>query len=299
MRRGAAIKAALRGSPEFFSPQVAFARRFYLDLNPPKRAALAVVCGGVEKSATNYLVRRSTFPYYSIEYVLRGQGTARLRHRTHQLRSGSVFSYGPGVAHEISGDPADPLVKYFVDFTGQKARRLLHACGLSPGTVDQVFPPTELQGVFEELIRSGSRRTRYSAELCSKWLECLVLKIADCQGPAEGTASLAFNTYQKCRQHIEEHFRELRNLDQVSVECRLNRAYLCRLFQRYDHQSPYQLLLQLKMNLAAELLLEPGVLVKQVAESSGFNDPFHFSRAFKTVIGLAPETFRTLRSGKP
>ena len=49
------------------------------------------------------------------------------------------------------------------------------------------------------------------------------------------------------------------------------------------------------MNLATEQLHEPGTLVKQVAEQAGFSDPFHFSRAFKSVFGLSPEAFRRVR----
>jgi AraC-like DNA-binding protein len=72
-------------------------------------------------------------------------------------------------------------------------------------------------------------------------------------------------------------------------------AYLCRLFQRHDHQSPYQFLMHLKMKLAAEWLQQPGALVKQVAERAGFSDQFHFSRAFKSVLGVAPDIFRRMR----
>jgi AraC-like DNA-binding protein len=50
-----------------------------------------------------------------------------------------------------------------------------------------------------------------------------------------------------------------------------------------------------KMNLAAERLRDPGSLVKQVAAELEFSDPFHFSRAFKSVFGLSPEAFRRLR----
>jgi AraC-like DNA-binding protein len=53
--------------------------------------------------------------------------------------------------------------------------------------------------------------------------------------------------------------------------------------------------MRLKMNLAAERLQQPGTLVKQVAERAGFDDPFHFSRAFKSVFGVAPDIFRRLR----
>jgi AraC-like DNA-binding protein len=75
----------------------------------------------------------------------------------------------------------------------------------------------------------------------------------------------------------------------------LRNGYLCRLFRRYDNQSPYQYLLRLKMSRAAERLKQPGALVKQVAEEAGYDDPFHFSRVFASVFGLSPTAFRGLR----
>ncbi|MHC4398993.1 MAG: hypothetical protein ACYTG0_04865 [Planctomycetota bacterium] len=48
--------------PEFFSPQIREARRFYLDLAPPPDTPLAVVCGGYESCAPDYAIHRSSFP---------------------------------------------------------------------------------------------------------------------------------------------------------------------------------------------------------------------------------------------
>ena len=61
-----------------------------------------------------------------------------------------------------------------------------------------------------------------------------------------------------------------------------------------DHHSPYQLLLRLKMQHAAEQLQNPVLLVKQVAEAAGFADPFQFSRTFKREFGLSTDAFRRL-----
>ena len=61
--------------PEFFSPHVREARRFYLDLAPPARQPLAVVCGGLERSAVDYSIDRADFPYFAIELVVRGKGS--------------------------------------------------------------------------------------------------------------------------------------------------------------------------------------------------------------------------------
>jgi len=282
-------------APEFFSVDVVTARRFYLDLSPPRQRRLAVVCGGVETCNPNYAIQRATFPFYSIEYVARGRGQLMLNHRAHELRAGLVFSYGPGVPHHITGDADDALVKYFVDFAGTGAPELLRACQLSPGRVTCVFPPDTLSALFDELIQSGQRGGRAGSDLCVRLLECLGLKITASRAPLTSAETVTFTTYQECRRHIEQHFLRLRTLDQIAAECHINNAYLCRLFRRYHHQSPYQFLLRLKMNFAAGRLQTPGVMIKQVAEETGFQDPFHFSRVFRNTLGLSPNSFRSFR----
>ncbi len=295
MKRTAQNQPVLATAPEFFSPDVSKARRFYLNLTPPAKTRLTVVCGGCEHCTPDYAIHRKTFPFYSIEYVARGGGTVKLQGRAHRLQPGRVFAYGPGIKQDIAGDPAEPLVKYFLDFAGREAKALLQTCGLAPGRVAQVHPPSTLQAVFDELIDCGLRGRRHHAALCAKLLECLVLKIADARSPAEDIETMAFATYEQSQRHIQQHFGRLRTLGQIADECHVNSAYLCRLFQRYGHQSPYQYLVRLKMNLAADLLQQPGAMVKGVAAHAGFSDPFHFSRAFKSVFGLSPDAFRRLR----
>jgi AraC-like DNA-binding protein len=282
-------------APEYFSPQVSAARRFYLNLTPPKRSPLAIISGGCEHCSSEYEIRRETFPYSSIEYVVRGRGALTLQNRAHSLQPGAVFSYGPGVRQDIIADRPEPPVKYFVDFAGTKSKEILELSQLPAGTVAQILPAHEIQSIFDELIRQGLRGSPRSPELCGKLLECMALEIAQARAPHQGVEMLSFLSYQQCRHHMEMHFHRLNTLREIAQECNLNAAYLCRLFQRYGHQSPYQYLLRLKMNQAAELLPQPGALVKQVAHQTGLADPFHFSRVFKKVFGLSPDTFRRQR----
>jgi AraC-like DNA-binding protein len=281
-------------APDFFSLQVSDARRFYLDLNPPRKQRLAVVCGGIERTAADYAIHRDGFPFYSLEYVARGAGEVTLQGRSHALKPGTLFAYGPDIRQDIVSQAGNPLVKYFVNFAGSGSLPLLRQCQLEPGNATQIFPPNELHGTFDELIAAGIKGTRHSPELCSRLLECLAIKILEARAPSEASASLSFATYQQSRGYIQQHFLRLKTLRQIAEECHIDQAYLCRLFRRYDHQSPYHYLLRLKMNQAAQWLLEPGALIKQVAERAGFADPFHFSRAFKSVFGLSPDRFRKL-----
>jgi len=282
-------------SPDFFSAQVSQARRFYLNLRPPRGARLAVVCGGVEHCAPDYEIRRETFPFYSIEYVARGEGHLQLGRRKHALRPGVIFAYGPGVSQHITVTPQKPLVKYFVDFAGTRSAAWIQDAGLAPGRVSQVYPPNEIQPLFDELIRNGQRGTRHAPELCRRLLDCLGVKLLEARAPLKGADSLAFVTFQHCRQFMQDQFQRLRTLEQTARECHVDTAYLCRLFRRFEKQSPYQFLIRLKMNAAAGQLQQPGALVKNVATDLGFTNPFHFSRVFKSVFAIAPEAFRKLR----
>lgn len=281
--------------PDFFSPQVSEAERFYLDLNPSKSEPLVVVSGGCEHCTADYSVQRESFPFVSIEYVATGAGKLKIKNKEHELLPGRVFSYGPGVRHEIAGDRSKPLTKYFVDFAGDKSLPMLKLCELGCGGVAQIFPPDDLQDIFDELISAGQLGSRRGLELCVKLLECLMLKIAVARAPLEDQGALSFRTFQQCRQFIRDNFWRLKTLQQIAQECHVDGAYLCRLFQRYDHQTPYQLLMRLKMNQAAGWLQEPDALVKQIAERAGFGDQFHFSRAFKRIFGVAPDEFRRRR----
>lgn len=278
--------------PDFFSPDVSEARRFYLDLRPPKNVPLAVFCGGAEHCTRDFAIRRDTFPYFSLEYVARGRGEVKLNRRVRPLQPGTLFSYGPGISQRITSDPAAPLVKYFVDFSGTRALRLLRACRVPPGHVTEVYPANAVAPIFEELIRAGSHTHRDNGVLCAKLLECLMLKISASRAPREGAGTGAFASFQRCREFVEANGMRLQTLDQIAVGCHVTTPYLCRLFKRFGQTSPYQFLLRLKMNRAAELLQRPGTLVKEVAGECGFPDPLHFSRVFRSVFGLSPAAFR-------
>jgi len=282
-------------NPDFFSTQIVQARRFFLNLNPGARPRLTVACGGMECCDRNYAIQRRTFPFYSIEFVAQGQGSLKLGTNEYQLNPGSVFSYGPGIPHQISTDPRQPLIKYFVDFAGSAARGLLNCARLPAGSLAQVFPRTEIQPLFDELIRNGRRSTRQSPRICALLLEALGHKIAEARAPRSGREALAFRTYQRCRVHISQHFQRLRSVVQIARECHLNNAYLCRLFKRYGEDTAYGCLLRMKMNYAAERLQSPTALVKQVAAETGYANPFHFSRAFKAAFGISPSFMSKMR----
>jgi len=277
--------------PDFFSADIESARRFCLDLNPSTPERLTVVCGGCEHCAPDYAIERNGFAYYTIEFVARGAGALTLAGSSYTLRPGTLFAYGPDEHHHITTDPTSLLVKYFVSIAGTEARVLLDQYGPAPGTVILTSSPSEVLNLFDELIRSGLRGTAFAPRIASLVLEQLLLRIAETSVSHGLAGGPAFATYLRCRQHIENRWGQIATLEQLARECEVDPAYVCRLFRRFDHQTPYQYLLRQKMTHAANRLTEKGTSIKQVADELGFSDPFHFSRVFRKVMGLPPGQF--------
>ena len=80
-------------------------------------------------------------------------------------------------------------------------------------------------------------------------------------------------------------------VEDLANELNIDAAYLSRVFKRFHNESPYKFLIRLKMGHAASLLLSSRRLVKDIAFELGFENPFHFSRTFKSVYGVSPEKF--------
>ncbi|MBA3707410.1 MAG: helix-turn-helix transcriptional regulator [Planctomycetes bacterium] len=280
---------------DLFSTGVQRARRFYLE-SGSTRADLRVVCGGWERCSSDYEVRRDGFPMFGIEYVAGGEGDLTLGGRPYRLSPGTVFSYGPGVAQVIGSDRRRVLDKYFVDFSGRAGERLIADAGLDGGQVRQVAAPERISVIFEDLIVNGLRQTAYSGAICAAILRHLLLALCECAVPFGTLATPGFATYARCRRHLEEHALTVRSLAVAAAQCGVSEAYFCRLFQRFDRQSPYQALTRLRMREAVRRFETPGSRVATVAAAVGYDDPFHFSRVFKRVYGVSPQQFRRVRA---
>ena len=281
--------------PNFFSTEVLQAKRFYSQAATSKNVRLNVICGGCEHTAYNYCVNRETFPYYFIEFVAEGKGTARLAERTFELSPGTVFSYGPGIPQHILSAAETHMVKYFIDFTGSAAGQILQKYVTAPGNAIRTSRPDEVRRIWDEIIRHGLSNSRFKSDICSTLLEYLMLAIAETAAAENARINQAFVNYQQCRQYIRDHFMALNSLDAIAEASGNNPAYLCRLFKKYDTQSPYRYLCQLKMAYAAERLQEPKSFVKEIAYELGFDDPSHFTRLFTKVFGVSPQAFKKLR----
>lgn len=274
----------------FVSLQVESSRLFFLDNDVEDD--FAVVFGGFESCGVDYRIDRSNFPWFSLEFVSRGAGTLCLGGVNEVLRPGSFFLYGPGLPHQIESLPANPLGKYFVGFRGAGVEKFLEQYDIQPGYISRCLKGEPIRRTFDTLIDRGVRKSSLARPLCATITRQLLLMCRDDAADLGNRDTLAFATYTRVREYIQENFLELNKLDAIARTCELDGPYLCRLFARFHDESPYQFLTRLRMGHASRILLESDATVKEVAAALGFKDAFHFSRVFKSVHHAPPSRFR-------
>ena len=278
---------------ELLATQISEAR-YYCPEPPRSPRGLTLVCAGWEACRPDYELDRRTFPWLVVELVVRGEGGLEIDGKRYALRPGSLFCYGPNTSHRITSDPEKPFLKYFVGFTGPEAQRVTSRGALRVGDARQAVYPHELQEILDRVIVEGNRKSPASTTIANDYLRIFLLKLDDCTAGASGEPSRGLDSYLRAKAFLEQSFLRMTRTEEAARELGMAAETLCRLFQHFSRTSPHQFILRLRINLAVDLLLGTTLLVKEVAERVGFEDPFHFSRVFKKLQGVSPAAFQRL-----
>jgi AraC-like DNA-binding protein len=103
---------------------------------------------------------------------------------------------------------------------------------------------------------------------------------------------------ERTKQYIREHFSEDVSLRELSVVSNLSLFYLVRTFRKEVGLAPHEYLVQVRIDEARRLLRE-GRPIVEVAQDTGFSDQSHFTRSFKSRLGITPGRYKKGAGWKP
>ena len=249
-----------------------------------------MTCAGWEDCSPSYELNREGFRYVALEYIVGGQWELQTRDGKWTIGPGTIFAYGPDTSYSLKALSDTGLTKYFVDLSGHSAARLLARAGLKGTVPRRVMQMRWLQDILDQLIEAANLRP-YARRSISKILVALLLERIREDIRTVPHVSHALQSYEHCRSYLADHYLRIRSLSEATRACGVSATHLSRLFHRFSTESPKDFLLRLKMNHAAELILRDSLSVKAAAAQVGFEDPYHFSRCFKRVHGMAPSYF--------
>jgi AraC-like DNA-binding protein len=89
---------------------------------------------------------------------------------------------------------------------------------------------------------------------------------------------------------------ETYNLDMFANDLFMSKSKLTKKIKLTTGLTPTEFIRNIKFNYAFRLFKETDLSIKEIAYSSGFNDPKYFTRCFKRTYGMSPKEYKISRS---
>jgi len=97
---------------------------------------------------------------------------------------------------------------------------------------------------------------------------------------------------EELRHYLETNYSGKHSLEGLASRAHLSVPHLCALFRQCTGTSPLAYVRDLRLRQACHLLRNRALTVGAVADAVGYEDPYYFSRRFKTHVGVSPREYR-------
>jgi len=92
--------------------------------------------------------------------------------------------------------------------------------------------------------------------------------------------------------YIQDHLGGEITLEAIATHLNMSQYYFCHLFKQSMGVSPYQYVLQQRINKAKQLLKQRQLAITDVALECGFANQTHFTKYFRKLTGFTPRAYR-------
>ncbi len=149
----------------------------------------------------------------------------------------------------------------------------------------------ELEEAVATMVKNLKARELEAPVQTSEVLPVSETEIAEVSGEEEESAASSF-IVNNALKYMEENYREKLKLQDVAEQVYVSQWHLSKLLNRYKGQSFSDILNNIRIEKAKELLKDPALRIGDIADMVGFLDMAHFSRVFKKQTGISANEFR-------
>lgn len=240
---------------------------------------------------------------YQIAYVSQGALKFSTRGRDYLCTKGTLLLVEAFTDYTTQLDEqTEPLVCYSIHFdVGPEHRKreffqyLLRAGG-NVFTTDELPP---MDGMFQDLYRCRTEKELGMILQVASHLRLACLYMLRARWPkdsvsvtyAKPTSAREVDIVKQSIQYMQEHVSTPLRVGDLSSHLNISENYLYKCFVDVMETPPSRYFLQYKIRLSVEMLTTTGLTVEGVAERLGFSSLYHFSKAFKQLMGCSPRNY--------
>lgn len=261
---------------------------------PLCRALYLTDIGHYPEAFNHYVSRPQGCPNHIFIYCLSGAGWCQIGASSWRIGPGQAIVIPADASHAYGSDDERSWRIHWLHFNGSESADLLTLLSDSREKPIMHLPrPESIVAAFDDTLR-WTQRSHTVNTLIALSGACarLLGLVAEGRRATEQRTRLVEERIRLTIKRMRETLRQPLTLEQLAGEACLSIPHYCALFKKQTGSAPMQLYTQMRIQLACELLHDTRLPVKDIAEATGYQDAFYFSRAFKKSMGNSPSGYR-------
>jgi len=267
--------------------------------NPLLKHLHICTIGYYPKAKDHYTYRKKGLPENFLFYCVDGHGWYEINGQHFEVGPNEFFILPQNVEHTYGSSFEHPWTIYWIHFGGDSLPQLNKI-----QAVQKHFKPfyiknngdiiTLFSKIYKTLELGYSIDNLLFANMClSHFLTLFVYNSRHYETTATDKADCVDGAILFMQGHIKDNI----SLNELSRQYNYSVSRFSNLFKQKTGYAPIDYFVQMKMQKACQQLDFTNRSVKDIAFSMGYDDPYYFSKRFKTIIGMSPKKYRAMNNG--
>jgi AraC-like DNA-binding protein len=230
---------------------------------------------------------------YQVVYITRGRGVFEAKGvRRQVVEAGDVFVLFPGVWHRYAPDPKTGWDEQWVGFNGALTERFLKAPFFrQKKPVMRIGVDEALRQRFLALV-DAVERDPAGTPFSSAGAVITILGLIHERMQHVGASGRISAVIREAQNRILAQAAQAIDFAVLASELGVSYTTFRRSFKQQTGVAPAQFQNTVRLNRARDLLASTELTVSEIANQTGFDTVFYFSRAFKKKTGVTPKAYR-------
>ena len=229
-----------------------------------------------------YHLKRSNFGSFQLIHTIEGEGMLYYKGVKYNVGPGDCFVIDCDEYHEYATIKS-PWVYNYIHFNGASSKQYVEAVHLMKGIIINVEKSYTFHRLFDKLNKIVEEKGVFGEVEISSLLIQLLSELMQSEAPA---------WIQPVMDFINNNYKSKITIDQLAELAHINRYHFIKKFKKEIGFSPYQYIINYRIDEAKHYLTHMDYTIGEIAEKTGFESASNFSQQFSKIYHMSPQSFR-------
>lgn len=251
---------------------------------------------GTFYAGKDYFTQRDEKKTYLLIYTFSGEGYLNYDNNDYVLKKGTVIMIDCNKYHYYKPHSTESWGFRWIHFGGMCAETYMNLIMDSQYHSILINDPLEFEEYHDNLMNISSVSDTYSSVCTSTYLSNILMILLSSKFNEKNNKNYLQHkeAIDNVMQYIADNYMNEIRVDDFADIVHLSKYHFLKIFKQYVGTSPYEYLINYRINEAKILLKTTNLSVSSIASSVGFLNESNFIKQFKRITHLTPLNYRKI-----